>query len=506
MAEPIQSYIFGGNTGLTEAGLKHRRDIAARLAAKRMKLPTTIGEGMTYFGESVNEAIQMRRLAEQENQFAEREAEQMRQLGLDPPATAPPSNARAAAPPPMQLANASLATDPSVGTPPDTPVPDGVNVFDTPTGAGEGQPLPPNPPIVNREIRPSPPAGVPGPLDRAPPYVQPQSSTPPLDPRLSRPLPEPAAPTMPAMNEKERRGWLLERFGTSDKVRQGGAALRAIGAQERMDAHQREVEAYKLKYGTSEKSTLQHAGEQFGTGLLQRQEAERKASQDREDIARFGRVGGGKIFEDRILSNADKQKPIIEDTAVTITKLKSLLDNPIYSGPTAPPRMMLDKALEFIGHPAPQKLSDTQAYQALVSQLYGPLRAAVIGPGAQTNIEGQRLDRAAAGDISLDPRAIRTVIDSIERQNYRAAQRYQQPIATYTGSVPDEKADPEGASRARARQQHWYGQAGIDWSAIVSKAQIEALRRAGELDPSEYDKFDAAHHTPGLARRLLGVR
>jgi len=49
-------FIFGGNTGLTADELKKRRAIAAALAARQKGFPKTLGEGLTYLGESIGEA------------------------------------------------------------------------------------------------------------------------------------------------------------------------------------------------------------------------------------------------------------------------------------------------------------------------------------------------------------------------------------------------------------------------------------------------------------------
>ena len=58
----LDSFIFGGNTGLTYEQLKRRRAVALALASQRRGFPKTVGEGMTYLGESIGDMIAERRL------------------------------------------------------------------------------------------------------------------------------------------------------------------------------------------------------------------------------------------------------------------------------------------------------------------------------------------------------------------------------------------------------------------------------------------------------------
>ena len=68
MAGEIASpgFLFGGNTGLTYEELKRRRAIAAALASRNKGFPKTMGEGLTYLGESIGEMIGDMRLREME--------------------------------------------------------------------------------------------------------------------------------------------------------------------------------------------------------------------------------------------------------------------------------------------------------------------------------------------------------------------------------------------------------------------------------------------------------
>lgn len=57
MAFADGGFIFGGDTGMTYEQLKQRRAIAAALASRQKGFPKTKGEGMTYLGESIAEAL-----------------------------------------------------------------------------------------------------------------------------------------------------------------------------------------------------------------------------------------------------------------------------------------------------------------------------------------------------------------------------------------------------------------------------------------------------------------
>jgi hypothetical protein len=57
MALTDGGFIFGGDSGLTYEQLKQRRAIAAALASRQQGFPKTKGEGMTYLGEAIGDAL-----------------------------------------------------------------------------------------------------------------------------------------------------------------------------------------------------------------------------------------------------------------------------------------------------------------------------------------------------------------------------------------------------------------------------------------------------------------
>jgi hypothetical protein len=108
------SFIFGGGTGLTYEELKQRRAIAAALASRQRGFPKTKGEGMTYLGESIGEAMQ---------DFALRMAERRQKAG-DKQALNPPEYAYPIEPEkPKKVTETTTEQAPKVDTPVVAPAP-----------------------------------------------------------------------------------------------------------------------------------------------------------------------------------------------------------------------------------------------------------------------------------------------------------------------------------------------------------------------------------------------
>ena len=74
MALTDGGFIFGGGTGLNYEELKQRRAIAAALASRQKGFPKTKGEGMTYLGEAIGDALSDLGLRMAERRQKEKEA------------------------------------------------------------------------------------------------------------------------------------------------------------------------------------------------------------------------------------------------------------------------------------------------------------------------------------------------------------------------------------------------------------------------------------------------
>ena len=114
----VDSFIFGGNTGLTYEQLKRRRAVALALASQRRGFPKTVGEGLTYLGESIGDTLAERRL-----DAAERAQGLVDRTALNPsmaaPSALPSSPAQASRPAPTAT---KPAPPPAPVRPPVAPV------------------------------------------------------------------------------------------------------------------------------------------------------------------------------------------------------------------------------------------------------------------------------------------------------------------------------------------------------------------------------------------------
>jgi len=161
-----ESFIFGTPDIPTYEALKRRRAIATALASRQRGFPKTLGEGLTYLGESIGEAGLDWRLSREEAASAaaagayqrglptESGAPLVRTVPEAPVVAAPP----AAAPAPARLPGSEPAVPP-VLTPPTRPAP-----------APAPRPAPPPPPVA---AAPPPVAAEPAPAAAAAPDDQP---------------------------------------------------------------------------------------------------------------------------------------------------------------------------------------------------------------------------------------------------------------------------------------------------------------------------------------------
>jgi len=179
------SSIFGGDTGLTYEELKRRRAIAAALASRGRGFPKTLGEGLTYFGESLGEAIADWRLRQME------ERSKAANAGLRAPApedTTPPT-----APdeePATPTTPATPATPPApTEAPADPPPAPGASVFPDPPPAPVAAVEPPPEAVPVAAVAPPMPPNV---IASAARPVQTMSFRPPPAPAdLATPEPPP---------------------------------------------------------------------------------------------------------------------------------------------------------------------------------------------------------------------------------------------------------------------------------------------------------------------------
>jgi len=352
-----------------------------------------------------------------------------------------------------------------------------------------------NPPIVTNDIKPALVAeasgvagGRPGPLDKVPVPPPPSTVPPGLSDKYEKPLPFPPRPPVPPMNDMERRGYAAQAPGNSEAIKLQGQKLMEIGRAQRMKAHEDAIKQWEREQAAAEQNQAEWTQRRSPEGKIKQKSAEDQAAYESWVIGKYGHKEGAAPFEKAILDSV-KNKPIIENTSAALNQARKLLLDPAFLGPTGPTRAAINNALQFIGVPPNPALSDTQAFQAVVKELYGPLRNNVLGPGAQSNAEGRTLESAVGGNISLQPEAIKTILGSIEKQNWRAALDHQKDILFHTGDDP-------------RQQKVWFGKAGLNMHDIAPQDQVDFLK-ANASNPDIIKKFNEAMHTPGLAEEIL---
>ena len=123
------SFIFGGDTGVTYEDLQRRRAVATAIASRSRAFPKTVGEGLTYLGESIGDVMSERRLAKLE---AEQRAQRLAVGQSAPPLVAPTGM-------PAPVTSAPAAAAGAVTPPTDQPIVPGAAPTTPPTKANTGR-------------------------------------------------------------------------------------------------------------------------------------------------------------------------------------------------------------------------------------------------------------------------------------------------------------------------------------------------------------------------------
>ena len=213
-----------------------------------------------------------------------------------------------------------------------------------------------------------------------------------------------------------------------------------------------------------------------------------KATQDMAELARRGGVTPTQALE--VVRDSHKAAASIPDEVAAIRNAQRVLPQMI-TGLDAEARVNVSRLMTALGQPADPSVSATQQFQSYVKGVYGRLRPQVIGAGPQANAEGKVLEKAAAGDISMDPSAIQAVLNSIYTLNVMAAKEHQKKLITFTGTDP-------------ASQQYNINTYGLPMQDIVPDAAVKLLREHYKENPREaVEEFNKDFSTPGLAQQIL---
>jgi len=162
-------------------------------------------------------------------------------------------------------------------------------------------------------------------------------------------------------------------------------------------------------------------------------------------------------------------------------------------GGGATTRNILEKLGGFMGFPVGPNVKDAEIFQALMTRIYGPIRADVVGTGGQNTAEGRTLENAVAGNINLEPGTIKEVISSLRKVNEHLAAEHHKNLKILGTDDPLE-------------QSRVYGKQGLPMESIVPIDDVRTLREMISKDPSKSreiaKQFDEAWHTPGLAEKV----
>jgi hypothetical protein len=521
-AAPIVASYFGGNSGIPSyEALKQRRAIALALAARRMKAPQTVGEGLTYFGESLNDALGTYLTGQAENAYtaeqrarAERQSKMPLQEGaavVPPPASTPPVATAGPVPAndvgggggsiPGDLGE-SLAYGPNEGAQPAPPV----QMAALNTGATMSDALPPgaermvaqdqpNPPIVTSDIQPAPVQ-----MAQARPPAGPAA---PNTPTFGRPEQVPGAmkqeanplPKYPAMGPNEKQYFFLKQ--ATDDPNEKARLQETIDQfrAQRDKAHDANMKRWQEREQLNNSKALASQQEGFKGP---ESEARRLELEDTKRVhddwtRRFGSVENGKLLRDAVVKGAE-QVPSFIETADAVKQIKGVLNSNtgLFTGTDAQIKVGLSKAAAIIGMPVNPKATNDEIFQSLSKRLYGPLRNPVSGTGTQTDRDTANLEAASAGNIRYEPGALRAVLGSLDNLNLYKATRHQRDVKLLAG---DENP---------AQQNFYFQKFGVPMHDIIPEEKIQQFLGMHASDPERAVKlFDDAHHMPGLSQRIL---
>jgi hypothetical protein len=215
-----------------------------------------------------------------------------------------------------------------------------------------------------------------------------------------------------------------------------------------------------------------------------------KAIEDMKERVQRGGVTTEQAFN--IVKDSHKDAASIPGEVASIKNAQRVLPSAV-TGFGAEAKVNILRVLAAAGQPVDPGISATQQFQSYVKGVYGRLRPQVIGAGPQANAEGKVLEKAAAGDISMDPGAIKAVLDSIYALNVMAAKEHQDKVNIFTGTNP--------------QLQQYSRTFRLPMADIVPDRAVQILREHYKTDgDAALIEFNQDFKTPGLAQEILGIQ
>jgi len=528
-ANPL-SFIFGGNTGTpTYAELQRRRAIATALASRRMPAPKTVGEGMTYLGESLANIAQQWALDKSERAYDAESAK----LAIKPPAdetTPPPIVApRAATPPPSTPTAGNVPVMAQGGNeggdgdlraqiaqtlqdreqPPPQQAP--VQLAALNTGATMSDALPPgaermvaqdqsNPPIVTGDIKPMRMAQAPPPAVDPSRVIGTENIKPYVPPEVRDPgQPKRAPYTADFYTGRE----LLARHpDPNDPHHIRAQSMLQRDAETRKFIDDRNITKYNAD--VAEANRQRQERERLISTQQERQTAEQSAA--RANVTAQERVrgfGSEAAYADAVkgLEASHKDVQHIPNAAIAINNAMELLnkDPKMFTGQLADVQQSWAKFVRALGGSFDDRIIGTEKFKPYLTDILAQLRPAIVSSGAQSNAEFKRLELAAASDNKLERESIAGILHSIAERNVADATRHQARFEDFAARSPAERG-----SKAPYLS--------LPMENVVQPEAVRELRSLVEQakTPEEASAvikdFDGAYKTPGLAKRMLSIR
>jgi len=435
----IGAGFFSPNMSLEE--IKRRRAIAGALASRARAFPKNIGEGMTYFGESIAAAVNDYTTGQAEKDYNARY--NARANAPDPGAAPPPPiTSGPSASLPMVTANASL----NAGAVPVVAQDDGE------TFAEEG-----NPPIIRNDIRPMMMAQAtprPGTLPAAPvqPTAQPGGT---LAPVIPESLPLPTAPMRSERmtpNELRRYNELRDFPGDPRAIREYNQA-HELGKAAREAEYERAKAEHDVKMRAYEARETAIQAAKTNAPKTQQELAKGAAELSAAQAAEQSRLQWGNLpapVQKDLFESRDSAKAAAGSIGA-LNNAEAVLDAGTAIGPFANQKLLYYKTLAQIGNENAQRIvANTQTFQASL----GPAVMAAVKSYGGSQISNTDREYAAAmvgSDITLSEPAVRRILDIARRSAKAAMEEHRSKADEHAKDAPAlrkflEVSDPLAAS------------------------------------------------------------
>jgi hypothetical protein len=342
-----------------------------------------------------------------------------------------------------------------------------------------------NPPTPTT-IRP-----IPGPADLPPatPRLTPEQLQ--RQPGFDIPSSPPQAPRkQETLTPEESRGWQIlnhPRFAGDPQATEIAKNLIKFGSDRREADYNRQVEEYKLKYGTHEKEAIRRAEAE---SPLKQAELRTKLGEEEKRQ----RLGG--IPDEEWQKGLAESRKNVEGVPASAMALKAaredLIQGKMFTGTDAEFQLAKAKAKAALGWDPDPRIRATEAFKAEVAPIVAAMRSALVGNQNISDADRKAAERAAAGDITLDAESIKRVFNLVERINTEKVIAHNRQLRTYAGN--DEAA-----------QRGTYGRYGIDMTKVVPGWAVDRLQENKD-NPRAHKDFDEKYHWPGLSKIILDSR